>query len=200
MSQIKEKKNHHLNKTWRLLVLLLGLWSSQGAVLAQEAATPEKAVEKTEKSANKTDKTTDKKGEMSYSELIELVDACEAPAECMLKDVKIRTTTRQQFIEFSLANEKDAKTQTVGLFKKNPELIERLNKNLVDYALLPREGDNPVLGILINLMFVFLAIMLLIALLRRMTSSSSGGGAGTDFELWEIQGSVSNGSGDWDFV
>lgn len=161
MSQTQ--KNRQLNKSWRLLVLLLGLWTSQGAVFAQEAA-PEKVEKNT--------------GEMPYSELIKLVDACESPAECQLKDVKIRTTTNQQLIEFRLTGDQEEMTRTVGLFKKNPALIERLNQNLVDYELLPKEGENPILGILVNLMFGFLVIMLLIAFLRRATNASSGGGPG----------------------
>ncbi|MCM1984552.1 ATP-dependent zinc metalloprotease FtsH [Lyngbya confervoides] len=154
------KKIGSLRTLWRLSALLLGLWTVQGSALAQANAQAQGDQE-----------------DINYSQFIQLVDQCQVRASCQLKEVKIRTTPKQQLIEFQLGEGESAKTQTVGLFKRNPELIERLNQNNVDYTLMPQEGDNPLVGLMINLFLGFLIVLLLIAFLRR-ASGASGGGPG----------------------
>ncbi len=111
------------------------------------------------------------KGAVSYSEFLDYID------DGRISQVDIYE--KKGLAKFTLKGQETAKKpeeQEVRLFDQNPQLIEHLRENKVNFTIVPDGGDNPLLGILTHLFLGFLLVALLLFLLRRASSSSSGPG------------------------
>ena len=69
----------------------------------------------------------------------------------------------------------------VPLFEQNPELINALRSNEVEYEVQPTADNSAVMGILANLLLFFLLIGGLLLILRRSTNAPGGPGQAMNF-------------------
>lgn len=110
---------------------------------------------------------------LTYSEFLNKIEAGEVTR------VEIDPTQRLARVRLE-GQKKTDPLQEVVLFEddQNPELIQRLKENRVEYDLQPSGDNSAAVGLLVNLMLIFLLIGGLLMILRR---SSGGAGQAMNF-------------------
>ena len=101
---------------------------------------------------------------LSYSELLEKIQAEEV--------TKIDAYPSEGIAKVRLKGQKNSKViYIVNMFKHNPELLVRVRNQKIDFEL-KRSPDNSIaMGIIFNILIVFIVIFVLLAILRRSSQS-----------------------------
>ena len=101
---------------------------------------------------------------LSYSELLEKIQAEEV--------TKIDAYPSEGIAKVRLKGQKSSKViYIVNMFKHNPELLVRVRNQKIDFEL-KRSPDNSIaMGIIFNILIVFIVIFVLLAILRRSSQS-----------------------------
>jgi cell division protease FtsH len=114
------------------------------------------------------------KNSVSYSQFLQEIDAGRV--------AKVDIYEEQRLAKFNLEGQKSGDPpQEVELFDHNPELVEKLRENNINFTVVPSTGDNAVLGILSNLLLGFFLLTLLLMFLRRSSNSPGGPGQVLNF-------------------
>ncbi len=101
---------------------------------------------------------------LTYGELLRKIDAGEVS--------RVEVDPTQNVARVRLEGEKKTDTmQEVPLLEQNPELVERLRANDVDFEVQPSPDNSTAVGLLANLLLIFLLIAGLLIILRRSTNS-----------------------------
>jgi cell division protease FtsH len=113
-----------------------------------------------------------KKEPPSYSDFLRQVKAGDV--------IKVDIYQRERVAKYRLKNQaKKSPDQQVFLFDTNEyldtQLTETLERNKVDFDIIPDQGENPLPGILLQVFIVFLLIALLLSFLRRAANNTSSG-------------------------
>ncbi len=103
---------------------------------------------------------------LTYGELLEKIEQGE------IKRLELDET--QQLARVQLAGQKaDEPLQEVRLLEQNPELIEALKENNVDFELASSADSTAAVGLLINLLWIVPLIALMLLFIRRSSNASS---------------------------
>ena len=103
---------------------------------------------------------------LTYGKLLENIDKNQVQ--------KVELDETEQIARVSLKGQKpDTPPQQVRLLEQNPELINRLRKNNVDFAEVSSANSRAAVGLLINLMWILPLLALMLLFLRRSTNASS---------------------------
>ena len=105
---------------------------------------------------------------LSYSQLLKKIDAGEV--------TKVEIDEAQKTARVKLEGQKpNDPLIEVPLLERNPELIERLRNNKVNFDSQPTADNSVIMGLVANLLLFMLLIAGLLLILRRSTNSSGGG-------------------------
>jgi cell division protease FtsH len=111
---------------------------------------------------------------LSYSQLLKKIDAGEV--------TKVEIDEAQKVARVKLEGQKpNDPLVEVPLLERNPELIERLRANKVNFDSQPTADNSALMGIVANLLLFMLVIAGLLLILRRSTNSSGGPGQAMSF-------------------
>jgi len=111
---------------------------------------------------------------LSYSQLLKKIDAGEV--------TKVEIDEAQKVARVKLEGQKpNDPLVEVPLLERNPELIERLRANKVNFDSQPTADNSALMGIVANLLLFVLVIAGLLMILRRSTNSSGGPGQAMSF-------------------
>jgi cell division protease FtsH len=119
------------------------------------------------------------RNELSYSKFIEALDVCrETPDDCRIKKVEIERTTNIAEVTLEGQGKNDPPKEVV-LFESDrveqQELIAKIrNAKGVEFELQDNSDRNAAIGILINLMLIFILIVALGAIIRRSANAAGG--------------------------
>jgi cell division protease FtsH len=111
---------------------------------------------------------------LSYSDLLKRVEAGE------VQRVEIDEAQRVARVRLKDKGKNDPPIE-VQLLDRNPELIERLRANKVDFDSQPTADNSLVLGLVANLLLFMLLIAGLLLILRRSTNAPGGPGQALNF-------------------
>lgn len=90
---------------------------------------------------------------------------------------KVDLYEEQDLAKFRLEGQKSSDPpQEVRLFDRNPELVELLRQQNVNFTVVPAGGDSAVYGILSNLLIGFFFVVILLLLIRRSANAPGGPG------------------------
>jgi cell division protease FtsH len=112
---------------------------------------------------------------MSYTDLLQRIDAGQV--------TKVRIDPTRHIAEVTLENQKKGEAaKEVPIFEGgNPELIEKLRANKVDFDNQPSPDNGAVMGVLANLLLFFLLIGGLLLIIRRSSNAPGGPGQAMNF-------------------
>ncbi len=112
---------------------------------------------------------------LTYSELLKKIDAGEVS--------KVEIDEAQNVARVKLQSKPKEKESTIDvpILQNNPELIERLRANKIDFDSQPTADNSLVMGVVANLLLVVLLIGGLLLILRRSTNSPGGPGQAMSF-------------------
>ncbi len=111
---------------------------------------------------------------LSYSQLLKKIDAGEV--------TKVEIDEAQKVARVKLEGQKpNDPLVEVPLLERNPELIERLRANKVNFDSQPTADNSALMGIVANLLLFMLVIAGLLMILRRSTNSPGGPGQAMSF-------------------
>ncbi len=99
----------------------------------------------------------------SYTQLLRSLDASQ------VKSIEYDPAIGKAVVEFI---DPDRSSQQVELFADNPELVERVRAQGVEFNVVPSSDRSAVLGLLVNIVLLFLLFAIAIAILRRSAASS----------------------------
>ncbi|MDA0212539.1 MAG: ATP-dependent zinc metalloprotease FtsH [Cyanobacteria bacterium FC1] len=103
--------------------------------------------------------------EMTYTQLIERVEAGEV--------VRVEIDPAQKIARVRLDGQQNSDPLTeVRLFDNNPELIEALRDNRVDFEVQPTADNTTIVGVMANLFIILLLIGGLMMILRRSSQAT----------------------------
>ncbi|MDB9315357.1 ATP-dependent zinc metalloprotease FtsH [Spirulina sp. CS-785/01] len=139
--------NKGLGFWWRGLavgLLCSSVWCSGGAAIAQNNA---------EEDSNK----------LSYTELLEEVESGQ------VSKIEFDPATGMAKVTIKGGQEE---AQSVKLFDQNPELIEKIRANDVDFDVKPTQDNSATWGLIANLSLLFILFAIIIMILRRSAASS----------------------------
>ncbi|MBD2485680.1 ATP-dependent zinc metalloprotease FtsH [Planktothrix sp. FACHB-1365] len=111
--------------------------------------------------ANNTPKT------LTYSQLLQKIEAGEVQ--------KIEEDPSRQMAKVTLKGDKDKKPSSVywvSLFEQNPELMQEIRANNVEYEVSPTADNSAAMGLIINMLIIFGVLAFLLMILRRSTQAS----------------------------
>jgi cell division protease FtsH len=101
---------------------------------------------------------------LTYGELLRKIDAGQVS--------RVEVDPTQNVARVRLAGEKKTDAmQEVPLLEQNPELVERIRANDVDFEVQPSPDNSTAVGLLANLLLIFLLIAGLLIILRRSTNA-----------------------------
>ncbi|WP_196797624.1 ATP-dependent zinc metalloprotease FtsH [Gloeocapsa sp. PCC 7428] len=103
---------------------------------------------------------------LTYGELIERIDAGQ------VERVEIDPTQRVARVQLE-GQQADAPPQEVPLLDQNPELIERLRANRVEFEVISAADSRVAIGILANLLWILPLMALMLLFLRRSGNASN---------------------------
>ncbi|PPS41517.1 ATP-dependent zinc metalloprotease FtsH [Chroococcidiopsis sp. TS-821] len=103
---------------------------------------------------------------LTYGELIERIDAGQ------VERVEIDPTQRVARVQLE-GQQADAPPQEVPLLDQNPELIERLRANRVEFEVVSSADGRVAIGILANLLWILPLMALMLLFLRRSSNASN---------------------------
>ncbi|WP_330219935.1 ATP-dependent zinc metalloprotease FtsH [Chroogloeocystis siderophila] len=103
---------------------------------------------------------------LTYGELIERIDAGQ------VERVEIDPTQRVARVQLE-GQQADAPPQEVPLLDQNPELIERLRANRVEFEVISSADSRVAIGILANLLWILPLMALMLLFLRRSGNASN---------------------------
>ncbi len=106
---------------------------------------------------------------LSYTQLLQKIEAGEVSKVEMDPATQVAKVTLKQ---------KPTEPQQLRLFEQNPELIEKIRKNNVDFEVQTSTDNSVALGLAANLFFIFLVLAAVTMLFRR---SSNGSGQALNF-------------------
>jgi cell division protease FtsH len=110
-----------------------------------------------------------KEGESSYGTFIKDINAGQVQ--------KVELRPSQNSANYWLKSQpSNASPRVVRLFNQDTQLVELLRDKKVNFNTVPADASNPVGGILLNLLLVFLLLSLLLLFLRRASNSPGGPG------------------------
>lgn len=129
---------------WRIL----GSWMiTQGILLGTPAL------------ADNTPKSLD------YSELLQKMEAGEVQ--------RIEEDPARQIAKVTLkGDEKATSPYVVQLFDRNPELLQTARAQNIDYEVRPTADNSAAMGLIVNLLVIFVVLAFLLMILRRSTQAS----------------------------
>ncbi len=129
---------------WRIL----GSWIiTQGILLGTPAL------------ANSTPKSLD------FSQLLQKMEAGEVQ--------RIEEDPARQIAKVTLrGDEAGTSTYVVRLFDRNPELLQKARAQNIDYEVRPTADNSAAMGLIINLLVIFVVLAFLLMILRRSTQAS----------------------------
>lgn len=111
---------------------------------------------------------------LTYSELLRKIDAGEV--------ARVEIDEAQHVARVRLEGKgKNDPPVEVQLLERNPELIDRLRRNKVDFDSQPTADNSLIVGLAANLLLFMLLIAGLLLILRRSTNSSGGPGQAMNF-------------------
>ena len=111
---------------------------------------------------------------LSYSQLLKKIDAGEVK--------KVEIDEAQKIARVKLEGQKpNDPLVEVPLLERNPELIERLRANKVNFDSQPTADNSVLMGMVANLLLFMLLIAGLLLILRRSTNSPGGPGQAMSF-------------------
>ena len=111
---------------------------------------------------------------LSYSQLLKKIDAGEVE--------KVEIDEAQKIARVKLEGKKPTDPLVeVPLLERNPELIERLRANKVNFDSQPTADNSVLMGLVANLLLFMLLIAGLLLILRRSTNSPGGPGQAMSF-------------------
>ncbi len=112
---------------------------------------------------------------MSYTELLQKIDAGQV--------TKVRIDPTRNVAEVTLEGQKKGElSKEVPIFEGgNPELVEKLRANKVDFDNQPSPDNGAVMGVLANLLLFFLLIGGLLLIIRRSSNAPGGPGQAMNF-------------------
>ncbi len=99
----------------------------------------------------------------SYTQLLRSLDASQ------VKSIEYDPAIGKAVVEFI---DPDRSSQQVELLADNPELVERVRAQGVEFNVVPSSDRSAVLGLLVNIVLLFLLFAIAIAILRRSAASS----------------------------
>ncbi|WP_407947406.1 ATP-dependent zinc metalloprotease FtsH [Planktothrix serta] len=111
--------------------------------------------------ANNTPKT------LTYSQLLQKIEAGDVQ--------KIEEDPSRQMAKVTLKADKDKKPPSVylvSLFEQNPELMQQIRANNVEYGVSPTADNSAAMGLIINMLIIFGVLAFLLMILRRSTQAS----------------------------
>ncbi len=111
---------------------------------------------------------------LSYSQLLKKIDAGE------VKKVEIDEAQKVARVKLEGQKPNDPLVE-VPLLERNPELIERLRANKVNFDSQPTADNSVLMGLVANLLLFMLLIAGLLLILRRSTNSPGGPGQAMSF-------------------
>ncbi|WP_347272356.1 ATP-dependent metallopeptidase FtsH/Yme1/Tma family protein, partial [Leptolyngbya sp. FACHB-36] len=112
--------------------------------------------------------------DLSYSEFLRKVDAGQVTR---VEIDPARNVARAKFE----GQKKNDPPKEVPLLEQNPELIEKLRANKVDFEVQPTADNSAVLGLLANLLLFLLLIGGLLMIIRRSSNAPGGPGQAMSF-------------------
>lgn len=134
-------------KTGRHLWRIMGSWIiAQGILLGTPAW------------ADSTPKT------LEYSELLQKIQAGEVE--------RIEEDPARQSARVKLKNSETDSPYIVQLFDRNPELLETIRNQDIDYEVKPSADNSAAMGLIVNLLVIFIVLAFLLMILRRSTQAS----------------------------
>ncbi|MFM7447680.1 MAG: ATP-dependent zinc metalloprotease FtsH [Leptolyngbyaceae cyanobacterium] len=111
---------------------------------------------------------------LSYSDLLRKIDAGQV--------TRVEIDPMQRVARVKLEGQKKgAPLQQVTLFDQNTELIAKLRANKVDFEVRPSADNSAVMGMLANLLVIFLLVGGLMLLIRRSSNAPGGPGQALNF-------------------
>ncbi|AFZ13141.1 membrane protease FtsH catalytic subunit [Crinalium epipsammum PCC 9333] len=100
---------------------------------------------------------------LSYTQLLQKIEAGEVS--------KLEIDPATQVAKVTL-KQKPTETEQIRLFEQNPELIEKIRKNNVDFEVQTSTDNSVALGLAANLFFIFLVLAAVTMLFRRSSNAS----------------------------
>ncbi|HEY9813707.1 MAG TPA: ATP-dependent metallopeptidase FtsH/Yme1/Tma family protein, partial [Candidatus Sericytochromatia bacterium] len=100
---------------------------------------------------------------LSYTQLLQKIEAGEVS--------KVELDPATQVAKVTL-KQKPNETEQLRLFEQNPELIEKIRKNNVDFEVQTSADNSVALGLAANLFFIFLVLAAVTMLFRRSSNAS----------------------------
>ena len=100
---------------------------------------------------------------LSYTQLLQKIEAGEVN--------KVEIDPATQVAKVTL-KQKPNETEQLRLFEQNPELIEKIRKNNVDFEVQTSADNSVALGLAANLFFIFLVLAAVTMLFRRSSNAS----------------------------
>jgi len=111
---------------------------------------------------------------LSYSQLLTQIDKGEVS--------RVEIDPTQKVARVTLTDQpKQAAPQEVPLLEQNPELIEKLRANKVEFEVKPTADNRAMMGLLANLLLFFLLIGGLLLIIRRSANAPGGPGQAMNF-------------------
>jgi cell division protease FtsH len=111
---------------------------------------------------------------LSYSDLLQKIDAGQV--------TRVEIDPMQRVARVKLEGQKKGTPpQQVMLFDQNAELISKLKANKVDFEVQPSADNSAVMGMLANLLLIFLLVGGLMMLIRRSSNAPGGPGQALNF-------------------
>ena len=102
---------------------------------------------------------------LSYKQLLEKIEAGEV--------AKVEIDPTQQIARVKLASQKETDpTIEVAIFERNPELIESLKANRVEFGEQPTADNSTAVGVIANLFLILLLVVGLMMILRRSSQAT----------------------------
>ncbi|WP_413168374.1 ATP-dependent zinc metalloprotease FtsH [Capilliphycus salinus ALCB114379] len=102
---------------------------------------------------------------IEYSELLQKIKAGEVE--------RIEEDPARQIAKVTLTgDEKGDSPHVVRLFDRNPELLETARAQNVDYEVIPTADNSAAMGLIVNLLVIFVVLAFLLMILRRSTQAS----------------------------
>ena len=111
---------------------------------------------------------------LSYGDLLRKIDAGQV--------TRVEIDPMQRVARVKLEGQKKgAPLQQVALFDQNMELIAKLRANKVDFEVRPSADNRAVMGMLANLLVIFLLVGGVMLLIRRSSNAPGGAGQALNF-------------------